>query len=211
MIIDEKGKLFGKISIIDIAVVLILILAIVGGVVIYNKTGSGKVSPTDNSLVTNTDSLDDLCIEFQLSDVRDITKNAVAKKDKIYSDSTGDYIGEVIRIDSKPFRNSITGTDGTIIFADVPEKYELTIYVKTTGQHTDTGYYLFQNTHLAVGESFAIKTETIKTTPIIKKVYEFTDEIADKFKDKEDAAKTEEQEDDKENADEASEKPAETN
>ena len=77
MIIDEKGKLFGKISIIDIAVILLVILAIVGGIVIYNNTKSGKTSPSENSLITDTDSLNDFCVEFQLSNVRDITKKAI--------------------------------------------------------------------------------------------------------------------------------------
>jgi len=183
MIIDEKGKLFGKISIIDIAVVLVIILAVLGGIVMYNHTESKKISSTENSLITDTNNLSDICVEFQLSNIRDITKKAISINDKIYSADTGKYIGEIIRIDSKPFRNTITGTDGTMVFADVPEKYDLTLYVKVSGRQTDMGFYSSENTHFAVGDAMTIKTETVKTSPIIKKVYAITEENADKFND----------------------------
>ena len=47
MIIDNKGKLFGKVSIIDICVILVVVVGIVGAYFTVSTLNSGKLN--DNS------------------------------------------------------------------------------------------------------------------------------------------------------------------
>ena len=168
MIIDEKGRLFGKVSIIDIAVVLVILIAIIGGIVVYNNIENGKIAPSDSALIGHNSAATDAIVEFEIANVRDITKNALNVGDKVYSAETDKFLGEITKIDSKPYKDPITSTDGTMVFVPVPEKYTLTLSVKVTGQQTEKGFYSLDNTHFATGDAMPIKTETIETTPNIK-------------------------------------------
>ena len=170
MIIDEKGKLLGKFSIIDIAVVLIIIIAVIGGIVVYNNVESGKIAPSDSALVSHGNAKVDATVEFELANVRDITKNALNIGDKVYSAETDKFLGEITKIDSKPYKDPITATDGTMVFVPVPEKYTLTVSVKVSGQQTEKGFFSVENAHFAVGDAMPIKTETVETTPNIKRI-----------------------------------------
>lgn len=179
MIIDEKGKLFGKISIIDIAVIVVIVIAVIGGIVVYNNIEQGKIAPSDSALIGHSEALQEINVDFELANVREITKKALSVGDKVYSAETDKYIGEITKIDSLPYKDPITGTDGTMIFAPVPEKYILTVSVKVSGQQTEKGFFSVENTHFAVGDSMPVKTEVIETTPTIKKVYVITEENTD--------------------------------
>ncbi|MBE7027714.1 MAG: DUF4330 domain-containing protein [Ruminococcaceae bacterium] len=175
MIIDEKGKLFGKVSIIDIAIILVIIISIIGSVVVYKNIEQGKIAPSESALINHSESLGKACVEFELSSVREMTKQFLSVGDKVYSAETDKFIGEIINIDSKPYKDTITGADGTMVFAPVPEKYTLTLSVKVSGQQTENGFYSVENTHFAVGDSMPIKTEAVETTPTIKSVYMITE------------------------------------
>lgn len=171
MIIDEKGKLFGKVSIIDIAVILLVVISIIGGIVVYRNIEQGKIAPSDSALLSHSGALGEAFVEFELSNVRDVTKDAISVGDFIYSAETDKFIGEITKIASKPFKESLTGTDGTMIFAEVPEKYSLTLTVKVAGSQSEKGFFSAENIHFAVGDTMPIKTEVIETSPTIKKVY----------------------------------------
>lgn len=175
MIIDEKGKLFGKVSIIDIAVILVIVVSIIGGIVVYKNIEQGKIAPSESALINHSSALGDACVEFELSNVREITKNFLSVGDRVYSAETDKFLGEITKIDSTPYKDTITGTDGTMVFAPVPERYTLTLSVKVSGQQTQKGFFSVENTHFAVGDSMPIKTETVETTPTIKRVYMITE------------------------------------
>lgn len=175
MIIDEKGRLFGKVSIIDIAVVLVILIAIIGGIVVYNNIENGKIAPSDSALMGHSGATVDANVEFELANVRDITKNALNVGDKVYSAETDKFLGEITKIDSKPYVDPITSTDGTMVFVPVPEKYTLTIHINISGQQTEKGFFSVDNTHFAIGDAMPIKTETIETTPNIKSISAVTE------------------------------------
>lgn len=168
MMLDEKGRLFGKVSIIDISALLIFLIIVTCGILSYvhNKPVSSEDAPTNSSKQLN-----DICVELELSNVEVFTKNALALGDKVYLSETGSFFGEITKINSKPHQEAVTGSDGTMVFADVPEKYNLNLYIKINGEQTDKGFYSSDNLHLACGDTLLIKTETIEVTSVIKKVY----------------------------------------
>lgn len=176
MIIDEKGKLFGKVSIIDIAVILVIVIAVLGGVVVYNHIERGTIAPSDSALLNHGSALSNAVVEFEVENVRSFTKDALSVGDKVYSDETDKYIGEIIKIDPKPYADPLTGTDGKTVYAEVPDKYTLTVSVSVMGQQTEKGFFSSENVHFAVGDAMPIKTETVVTTPKIRKISLETDE-----------------------------------
>lgn len=170
MIIDDKGRLFGKVSIIDIAVLVIIVLSVAGGAYVYNKIVQKQIAPSDKSVVRHEDLLADLEVELVLQNVRNVTYNAIRPGDDIYSVETGKYFGEVLRAESKPHQEVISSLNGTSKLADLPGKLDVTIYAKLTGQKTGNGYFTGENIHLAYGEAFPIKTTSIQATPTIENI-----------------------------------------
>ena len=167
MIIDEKGKLFGKISIIDFAVIAVLALAIIGGALIYFG-GVGR----DNAvkMIRQGDTLNEVSMTMTLQNVRDITRDGLHVGDEVYSVKPEKPIGIIEKVESKPFRELVTGVDGTMVYADIPEKYDVTIYIKLWGAETGTGCMTEYNQKIATGESLTIKTVAVQTTPKVENI-----------------------------------------
>lgn len=174
IILDEKGKLFGKVSIIDIAALLILLIIITCGILTYIHAAG----PT--SANSHETGFDDICVELNLLNIEDCTKNSIVTGNKVYLSETGIYFGEITKINSKPHQEAITGTDGTMVFSDVPGRYDLNLYIKVSGKQTDKGFYSSENLHLACGDTLSIKTETTESTTVINKVYLGEENISEK-------------------------------
>lgn len=109
-IINEKGKLFGIINVIDLSVLLILALLIVGGAK-RMKTKPIIVSEETEAIV-----------DFQVTDVRMASVENIVVGDPVYHYDKGGYLGEIIEVSYEPYREPLE-KDGEWINAVVPEKY----------------------------------------------------------------------------------------
>ncbi len=115
-IVNEKGKLFGLINIIDLMVVLILALIVVGG------ASRLKTKP----IVVNNDSK--AVITFEVSDVRMATVENIIVGDPIYHYDKGGFIGNITDVKVEPYKEPVE-LDGKWINAEIPEKYVATFTV----------------------------------------------------------------------------------
>lgn len=118
-IIDEKGKLFGLINVIDLAVVLILVLLVVGGAKRF-KSKPVVSSGEKEALIT-----------MEVSDVRMTTVENIKVGDVFYHYDKGGLIGEIVKVDHEPYREPVE-KDGTWVNAEVPEKYTVTFVMEAT-------------------------------------------------------------------------------
>ncbi len=171
MILDKNGKLFGKVSIVDILVLLVIIVGIAGALLTVSYIKNEKVvSDSSKMLISTQTESDKLEIGLKLYGVRDITRDAIVVGDSVYSTKTDDLIGVITRIDSEPATQNIATDNGEIINTVIPEKYNVTIIVETNGKETDTGFYTDTGVHILYGKDYEIKTSTIKSTPIVSSV-----------------------------------------
>lgn len=115
-IVNEKGKLFGLINIIDLAVVLILALIVVGG------ASRLKTKP----ILVNEDSK--ALITFEVSDIRMATIENIVVGDPIYHYDKNGYIGTITDVQVEPYKEPVE-LDGKWVNAEVPEKYVATFTV----------------------------------------------------------------------------------
>lgn len=168
MIINDKGKLFGKVSIVDIIIVLLIVLAVAGGIFSYLNN---KERPKANPSVI-TEQTKETFIDLELSDIDEYVKSAVVLNDRVYLSQTGAYLGKIVKINSKPHKKEITGTNGMMVFADIPQKYDITISIIVSANQTENGFYITDNIHLACGDMLPIKTELLEVDSIIKRVSE---------------------------------------
>ena len=166
MIIDKKGKLFGKISIVDICVVLVIIVGIVGAYFAVSVLNSGKLDRNSKVALNSDAPLQTATVSLTLREVRSVTKDALIVGDEIFTtDTDSKLIGVIKEIISEPSTKNVAASDGTVYNAEIPEKFNVTIIVDVTGKSTGTGFYTDSGVRLLYGEFIEIKTSTVKTTP----------------------------------------------
>jgi len=168
MIIDNKGKLFGKINIVDLAVILVVIVAIVGVVLTKVKLDNSKILSDDsNMLIKSSAEMDKLEIELKVKEVRDVTRDAIIVGDDVYQVANDKFLGTVARVESTPAMRDVKGDNGTVYVAEVPDRYDVTIVVETEGKKKDDGFYTESNVQILYGREMEIKTSTVQTMPTV--------------------------------------------
>lgn len=159
MLIDENGKLFSKISIVDIAVVVFIISAVAFvGLKFFAPWGNNYSGGSVNCEYT-----------FKVSNVRQASVDAINKSvGKNVYDAEGLNLGVISRVESvKPYMDSVEKNDGTMVLAQVPDKYEITVSVVVEGNMTAEGISVAGKKELSVGSHLSLSTPEITTETVI--------------------------------------------
>ena len=171
MILDKKGKLFGKISIIDLFVLLVIVVGIIGVFSTKSMLDNEKVLSSDSNMLIQTSAkADNMEIEFEVKEVRDFTRDSFIVGDNVFVASNDRFLGTVARVESRPSKRTVATTLGKVYTAEVPERYDVTIVVEAKGKKKDEGYFTDSNIQLIFGGEMEIKTSTVQTTPQVKKI-----------------------------------------
>lgn len=103
-VVDEKGRLFGKINLLDLVVILV-ILAVVGrfGYKAFKK-GEVNAAGTDKTVE----------ITVRLSNVTEATVNALQINDEVYDSKSNTLMGKVTEVRQQPAIVVSTGSDGRL-------------------------------------------------------------------------------------------------
>ena len=162
MMIDEKGRLFGKVSILDMIIVMAVIGLALGFV--YRRAAPGVQQ------ILQTDSV--FYVTFVLEGVRDFTTNAVDTGDVFFRQHDRQPLGSVIRTDVKPATDILYKTDGTAVLAEVEGRYDLYLTLECRGSITDTGYYVNGSQQMAEGGRMRIQSNRILSGAMVYSVDE---------------------------------------
>jgi hypothetical protein len=159
MVVDKNGRLFGKINIIDIAVILVVI-AVIAGVFVRFTGGAGKI-------VTATRKIE---FTVEIDGIRDFTVSALERKgvvtDKRYSVVTG----EITDVQTTDAEYDSTRSDGKIVRAPMEDRYTSVVTIVTDGKESDSGYFDTNNEEIAVGREYTIYSKYVCTTGVIRTV-----------------------------------------
>jgi hypothetical protein len=155
-LVDEKGRLFGLINIIDL-VVLVVILALVGFGAYKTIGFDNNGTPTEIGTATHK-----ATIVFEVREVRDFTINSVSIGEvlKDYSKNT-DY-GTITNVEVKPAIRLIETEDGKIVEAVVPGKSTMLLFVDGFANVSQTSI-LMAGRDVRIGYDFDIKGLKFKT------------------------------------------------
>ncbi|MCI8404643.1 MAG: DUF4330 domain-containing protein [Clostridia bacterium] len=156
---DKNGKIKGKVSIIDILVVLLIIAVIAG---IAARYGS-KVTTAVKS---------DKQFEYVLrvENVREYTVNALKKMGKVTDKKSEKELGDVVDVQvEKATQQSITAS-GEVKNPETPGRYTCFVTIRATGKESDDNYILHDSTELSVGRNIDLYTKYVKTSGDIKSV-----------------------------------------
>lgn len=127
---DKNGKLFGKLSIIDLLVLVVLVGAIIGGV--YRFTSSAASVGTDGDLLNYT---------LKINGVRDFTFDYYEEGLPCYDKKTSQYIGSIKSVRQEPFYEETELADGTIIKAEQPGIIVVYVDLETEYTESESAYY----------------------------------------------------------------------
>lgn len=159
---NKNGKLFGKISIIDIIVVVCVVVLAFG---IYAKFTSSSDAVTSSEKA-------EIEFVYKVKSVRDYTVKGFEKGGSFYDSDTKEYMGEVVSVSADPAVMDVNLVDGTYTTVDVPDKYDAYVTVRVSGKYNSLGYYTDGNKYIAAGSTLNAWSKYTNTGGEIVAVHE---------------------------------------
>lgn len=160
MIIDENGKLFRKVSIIDILIVLVILLCIAGAVIRFSGLlGDNGSTPVQIEYV------------LRVRQIRDESVNAIMKKGELYSSLSDEaYLGTVTNVEKLENEDYSELIDGTIVKTSAVDRYDVLITVQVDGKQTGSALYTTDGKRIEVGSLKYVATKWASMEAEIKSV-----------------------------------------
>ena len=161
-IIDDKGRLFGKISVLDIVIVAVVaVLAAAFYIKFY--VHDTPISARDTFEVN---------YNVRIAGISMSSVRLLRPGDKIYSVETGTLMGAIASIDIADAVAADTLVDGSYVFAPVEDRYDLTITVAAECSLSNGRYYLDKTIELSANCTYRAYTKyndfyTVLVTKII--------------------------------------------
>ena len=155
MIIDEKGKIFGKINIIDLLAVLIIVVSVAAVCFKFGFSAHKNVGSAGD----------------EIKAIRDISADALNIGDSLTEKTTKKKIGKIIDKRVEPAKEVVNKADGTLTGeVEIPERYDVYITVKGSGTANDTGYFLDGTYQIGVFSSVVFSSRYIETTGTVTEI-----------------------------------------
>lgn len=162
MIINKEGKLFGKVSIIDIIVILLLAVLAFG---IYSRFST----PQGTQILSREEHLE---YTVEIKNVPTGTVYALERKGKITDSVSKQTLGEIVSCSSTRAKDIRTFSDGTVKEFDNPHHFDITLTIRVKGKIGDSGYYTADNHPLHIGTQLAFYTKYADVSGIITTISE---------------------------------------
>jgi len=160
MIIDKKGKLFGKISIIDICIVLIVVLCLAAA---YMRLSGGMSDITAQNVTIE--------YTYEVRNVRTFTVDALERGGSIYKRSAGeDYMGEIIKVETSENKGFVSDVDGVYKTTSIPGRFDAVVTIQIPGKLMNSAIYTSTNQRVEAGSQVYMFTKWVSCGGDIKSV-----------------------------------------
>ena len=155
---DKNGKLFGKVSIVDL-IVLLLVLAIAAGSV-WRFTSPAAALDQSDAVINYT---------IRIEGVRYFTLENYNLENypdgmRIYDRQAGQFIGRIRNVRHTNFYESHPLFDGSVARVAVPDRITLYLDIVANGRVTPTAVYVEGTYEIAVGSLRYINTKYVQTS-----------------------------------------------
>ncbi len=160
-IVNEKGKLFGIINVVDLIILLAIALAAVAAVYKFAAPAAGEViAPKADMYVTMRVRA---AMDYLESEVLKLTPGERLVSGNDFLDAT------LVSVESIPYLSAASTADGEYRTANDPQKRDLLITVKGKASKTDPALKI-GNQEVRIGRGFIFKTQTVELNAIIETV-----------------------------------------
>ena len=158
----KNGKLFNKINIIDLCVVLVIVLLIVGAVVKFGKFNSKTEEASQSTME----------YRFAVNNIRDYTVDAFVVGDSVYDSQSGAYIGKITNIEKNEAKTYEAISTGEVIDVKNPYKFDILLTIEAPITVEKDAYYINNTIELKVNSAKTIETKYVKTSGIVYDILE---------------------------------------
>lgn len=158
-LIDEKGRLFGKLNIID----LLIVVVVLGGLL-----GVGWKLGLIKKMGTQTMGAKKPIVKIWVKKVSNYTADVIAASngDTISDIKTNEPIGKIIAVDIKPAKETAPDSNGKWVLSEVPEQKEIFITMETLSPEVN-GNIKLSSKDAKVGVELIIKGKKFQVTSYI--------------------------------------------
>ena len=156
--IDEKGRLFGKLSVIDLAILVIVIVIALGAYV--------KFMVLEQTAVT----IEAATVHYTLEivSIRDWTIHNIREGDAVFV--TGVYVGTVTGTRYEELEVPVAG-EGEVWLAYLPGRYVLYVEIEATATVSDGRFLVSRTVPMAVGNSHTgFTTRYAEFSAVVKEI-----------------------------------------
>ena len=156
---DKNGKIFGKISIVDLLVVILVITLGIG--TFYRFTSSDTAVNLTNETIRYT---------VRIDGVRHFTIENYHEGLRVYNRMTNQFIGTIESVRYEPHMPTAQMLDGTILRLPFPDHITIYIDVVANGRVTDTAIFAEGNNEINAGSLLQMNTKYVMVTGTIHSV-----------------------------------------
>ncbi|MCC5909087.1 MAG: DUF4330 domain-containing protein [Clostridiaceae bacterium] len=154
-ILDDKGRIFGKINLFDLCILILLIVGLTWGV--------GRFTGNQDAHSVETQEIE---VQLFIHDVRNVTTEIIQVGDRVRDYKTNQFWGEIIDKEVMPAKKLVETEDGTIVQAVMPEKYDVLLTLKGQGVVTEEEITIGQRV-VRLGMPMAIRTNSYEVTTTV--------------------------------------------
>lgn len=154
-IIDDEGKFLGIINFLDMIVLLAIILLI--GSIFYLDLDKASLGT-----IKNPGKKQEIFVTLFISNIRDISVDAVNEGDLFRDSETGGVLGKVINKTVSHAQMTTTDKNGNIIYVEIPDRYDMKIILECDGTVSEESIKI-SNKPIQIGESITLESKIIKT------------------------------------------------
>jgi len=158
--IDRNGKLFGKISIIDLGII-VLVLAFAAGVYVKFGVLNQTTTSTTNETIT---------ITAKISAVRPLYYEQLKVGDAVFESDNETKIGVITDISKEAAEISYVDKDGQTKKAPAQDRYDIYLTIEGDGSITDGRYLMNRTYEIGVGSSKSLITKFVGFTGQIEEI-----------------------------------------
>ena len=162
MIIDRQGRVAGKVSLIDIALLLIIIGLIIG-------FGYRKLSSRVEQIITSDTKF---YVTFAIEPVRDFSLEAISEGDIFYKQHEQQPMGKVVSLRVEQAKEVIKHPDGKPTYAPMEQKYCLFMTLECAGNVSGRGYFVNGNLQVSEGGDLIIQSNMVVCGARIERISE---------------------------------------
>lgn len=157
--VDNNGKLFGKVNLVDVGIVLLLVLAVAA---VGAKIAKEKVLGKESAVIRYT---------LLAEGVRRQSVDAINQSyEKVVDAENEDELGKIVDVKVEKAKKIVELPDGTFMESEYPDKFDLYVTVETNGTVSKNGYFTDSGKKLLYGDTIGINNGYSQMFGMIEKI-----------------------------------------
>jgi len=149
MIIDEKGKLFGKINLLDLFLILIILMVLAGAAVFF--IGGGGLTGPGTIPLTYT-------VEIKQKDAEYFSH--VIEGEQVIDGVTKEHVGEIVSLSLEPATHTAQADD-KLLTATIDGKFDGFVTIKGDATVRYPDLLLGESISIKIGNDMALRSESV--------------------------------------------------